>query len=631
MQNNKKQTSNIEQHINSFLEKYLKYVFYFTLFLFVIAVFYSIFFGNNIELADKNKFEEEYKTHIENNKHNNEKLVDSLDSVTIKISRELMDSLDSVITKTSSPKFYYINALIAFLLFSQYILIKVFENYYKKRHKIVVEYGIYWIAAAICFWTLNNLFYVYFPLYEIFDKNLGDLFKLSIQSSLSILNTLCIWIGVSYIAIKAKKSKLRRFYSWLSNFYKNNNNVLIIASLIFISIVWIVFITNWYSLQPIKLPIIIIPVCDFLFAFISLPFVICRILIVAEDRDLPVSRKALIAVFIILIFSQIFNLAIRIEKIDSNTSNLNELLIFFPIESSILMQLVFITVFLLIIFSWLYEELERKANTEKLEFERKVSAEKLKLERKANTEKLEFERKVSAEKLKLERKANEEKLVNQSEMVHSVNGNLNYLKLNLEFEIDNQKNPNFKTFLNYFVSRIKSTRGVFRFIHQNRETNPDVFSYTTELLDILEKSFDDNAKISFNYASDENLSIALTQARNFGQLITELCINSAIAAKEKNKAVIINITGSINADNKLLEVGYEDRSGGIDLNKFIKVNEAGNYQRRGDGFGFKLIFMKIEDLGGTIRFDNNVQNEYFRCFIQIPISNLIYKKIKHYE
>jgi len=468
-------------------------------------------------------------------------------------------------------RFLYTHAFLIFFFFSGLVLIYLFKSYrnVNSGENEESEYGIFWFSAAILIWILSTTFQFYFSVFTKVVEN--NIFFSTTVYSFSIINTLLIWIATTYITIKKISTRKYKRYLKYNNFiFRNNNLNLILRVLALIAIILVIsFLPQEYEFKKLLISLI-----NLIFSFLSFFPVFYILIKVSKERELTINQIFLIILLTILIFSQVTEFLRSIKSfIPSNMLNfvsvIDEIL---PVGPA--MQLIFVTTFIIIIFSWLYE--------------------KVKTERQRN-QKL----------VGLYEKERSEKLINQSEMSHTIKGGLTYLDRTINEEKNNineetSENYNFVETLENMQRRIGSMVLLYDSIHQNPNPNPELIGFIESVIERIEASLNQNKVVEFIYPINKKIFVELSRARKIGQAITELCINSMHAAKHNNikiPSIRIEFKKLITKQNQFIEINYLDNCGGINMEENIKiVNNKFTSIAKG-GFGLELILGLIQKIG----------------------------------
>lgn len=503
-------------------------------------------------------------------------------------------------------RFLYTHAFLIFFFFSGLVLIYLFKSYrnVNSGENEESEYGIFWFSAAILIWIFSTTFQFYFSVFTKVVEN--NIFFSTTVYSFSIINTLLIWIATTYITIKKISTRKYKRYLKYNNFiFRNNNLNLILIVLALIAIILVIsFLPQEYEFKKLLISLI-----NLIFSFLSFFPVFYILIKVSKERELTINQIFLIILLTILIFSQVTEFLRSIKSfIPSNMLNfvsvIDEIL---PVGPA--MQLIFVTTFIIIIFSWLYEKV-------------KTERENVKTERQRN-QKLEG----------LYEKERSEKLINQSEMSHTIKGGLTYLDrtINEEKNSINEEtieNYNYVETLENMQRRIGSMVLLYDSIHQNPNPNPELIDFIESIIKKIEASLNQNKAVEFIYPINKKIFVELSRARKIGQAITELCINSVHAAKHNNikiPSIRIEFKKLITKQNEFIEINYLDNCGGLNIEENIKI--ANNkFISIANGFGLELILDLIQEIGEIegIRTLNDGTEYVFR----IPLKVIQIQKTK---
>lgn len=538
MENTEENISELEQKLNKFFAKYLKGLYKATVFILMLLLVIYLF-SNDLDCG-------EYSI-----KHLSE---------LFKENKDFQNSIEKSNFYTIN-KFLYSHSLIIYFIFSGLVLVYVFERY-KKENATNFEYstyGILWLSASILLWLLNTIFVFYFPIllerYYSIAKIPDDfnLFLQGISKSFSIMNTAFIWIGTKYISIKKTNNETQEKYNnWKQRIYRNENkNLILIAIFLVFLIILLLIIPFEVSIR--KFCILLINLC---FSLVAIPFIAYVLLKVSDNRELPINKNLLILFIVLLVISQFVDVLISLLPDVALKSKILNAITEILSPSGPAMYLIFITSFIIIVYSWLYEKLE------------------------------------------------DQKRKDEKAMSHTIKGMLNYLdghllELLLEGKVDSCK----KTF-EQTKAKINAMEKVYDLIHQSKDLNPHFETFIISICVELEKALKENINVEFiEFTGKSNLELTHNQARQIAQVLTELCINSCRAAEKigfKNILISIIVDAKKVYTKNIIQFIYKDNCGGIDEALFEKDEKTMKYKSKSEGYGLDFIFNLIEELKGEL-------------------------------
>ena len=198
-----------------------------------------------------------------------------------------------------------------------------------------------------------------------------------------------------------------------------------------------------------------------------------------------------------------------------------------------------------------------------------------------------------------------EKEVLIKETHHRIKNNLQLVTSLLNLQANQTENEEVKSHLNDSKNRIKSIALIHEKLYNSiSQSNVNLKDYITDLMEALIKTYNSNLiKIDLKMDIDDSEMDSRT-AIILGLIVNELCTNSLkYAFLNRNSGMIFL---SVKADNEIgKKLIYRDNGVGLPANfNFSKTKSL----------GMQLISSFIEQIGGTIKINNENGLEYFLTF-----------------
>ncbi|WP_336297486.1 PAS domain S-box protein [Leptospira sp. GIMC2001] len=185
------------------------------------------------------------------------------------------------------------------------------------------------------------------------------------------------------------------------------------------------------------------------------------------------------------------------------------------------------------------------------------------------------------------------------EIHHRVKNNMNVIFTLLTLQSDSQSDPAVKSLLNDAAGRVKSMIVLYDKLYESDSNNTvSIHEYFPSLFQEILSIFPNSIKLDLNI--DKSIVLNARLLSSIGIIINELITNSIKHGFKPNQESKIYF--SVSQTNDKVLITYRDNGVGI---------PEQNSMDKAKGFGLQLISMLVEQINGSIRYENSDGANFF--------------------